>query len=136
MDFMVAWLGVIPITRYIFKTKIGKKKKRISSKQPYPKTYTPTTGGEQKMNYMKATIFLAFLSFINLILAVSFNLVFVHLYTELRAASNMTGVYEQVNPHLINIQLIFWLMFVFSAVGAIVWYILGSHREEFEEYRG
>lgn len=86
------------------------------------------------MKYMQATIFLAFLSFINLILAITFNFVFVHLYTTLRSASNMTGVYSEVNPHLINIQLVFWLMFIFSAVGAIVWYILGSHREESEEY--
>jgi len=87
------------------------------------------------MRYIGATIFLGFLSFINLILAISMNLVRTHLWTALRTASNMTGVYSDVNPHLVNIELVFWLIFIFSAVGAIAWYILGSHREEYEEYR-
>ena len=88
------------------------------------------------MNYIRATIFLAFVSFLNLILAITFNLIRSNVWTILRDASNMTGVYSDVNPHLINFELVFWLLFIFSAVGAIAWYILGSHQEEHEEYRG
>ena len=88
------------------------------------------------MNYIRATIFLAFLAFLNLILAITFNLIRSNVWEILRDASNMTGVYSEVNPHLINFELVFWLLFIFSAVGAIAWYILGSHQEEHEEYRG
>jgi len=58
------------------------------------------------------------------------------LWDALRTASNQTGVYSQVNPHLVNIELVLWLIFILSAVGAIIWFILGSHKEEYEEYRG
>lgn len=88
------------------------------------------------MDYIKATILLGVTSFINLTLAVVFNLVRTNLWEQLRDASNKTGVYSQVNPHLINFEIVFWLLFIFSAVGGIVWYILGSHKEEYEEYRG
>jgi len=88
------------------------------------------------MNYIRATVFLGVVSFINLVLAVIFNRVRVALWDALRTASNQTGVYSQVNAHLNNFELVFWLIFILSAVGAIAWYILGSHREEHEEYRG
>jgi len=88
------------------------------------------------MNYMRATIMLGFVSFINLMLAIVFNRVRVVLWTQLDAASNMTGVYSDVHPHLLNFELVFWTVFIFSAVGAIAWYIFGSHQEEHEEYRG
>ena len=87
------------------------------------------------MNYIRATIFLGFLSFLNLVLAIAFNFVRSNLWEQLRYASNQTGVYSQVNPHLNNLELVFWLIFILSAIGAIVWYVLGSHREEYEEYR-
>jgi hypothetical protein len=87
------------------------------------------------MQYIKATIFLGILSFVNLVLAVVFNLVRSTLWEQLRSASNKTGVYAQVNPHLVNFELVFWLIFIFSAIGAIAWYVLGSHAEEYEEYR-
>ena len=88
------------------------------------------------MNYIRATVFLGILSFINLVLAIVFNRARVALWDALRTASNQTGVYSQVNPHLVNIELVFWLIFILSAVGAIIWFILGSHKEEYEEYRG
>jgi len=88
------------------------------------------------MNYIRATIFLGFVSFINLVLAITFNLVRRTLWEAIRNGATVTGVYAQVNPHLNNFELVFWLVFILSAVGAIIWYILGSHKEEYEEYRG
>ena len=88
------------------------------------------------MNYIRATIFLGFVSFINLMLAIVFNLVRSSLWEAIRSGANTTGVYEQVNPHLNNFELVFWVVFLLSAVGAIIWYAVGSHKEEFEEYRG
>ena len=86
------------------------------------------------MNYVRATIFLGFLSFLNLVLAITFNMVRTNLWEQLLYASNQTGVYSQVAPHFANLTFVFWLLFIFSAIGAIVWYVLGSHREEHEEY--
>ena len=88
------------------------------------------------MNYIRATIFLGFVSFINLMLAIVFNLVRQHLWSAIRSGANITGVYEQVNPHLVNYELVFWIVFLLSAVGAIIWFGIGSHKEEHEEYRG
>jgi len=68
-------------------------------------------------------------------LAITFNYVRATLWQTLRDAANITGVYSDVNPHLLNIEIVFWLMFIFSAVGAIAWFVLGSHKEEHEEYR-
>jgi len=71
-------------------------------------------------------------------LAIVFNMVRSSLWEAIRAGANTTGVYAQVNPHLINFELVFWIVFLLSASGAIIWYIIGSHREESEtfEYRG
>jgi len=88
------------------------------------------------MNYVRASIFLGFVSFINLMLAIVFNMARENLWAAIRNGANITGVYEQVNPHLINFELVFWIIFLLSAVGAIIWYIIGSHKEEYEQYRG
>jgi len=87
------------------------------------------------MQFVRATIMLAIVSFINLFLAVTFNYLRSTLWSALRDASNTTGVYSNVNPILSNLELVFWLLFIFSGVGAIAWYILGSHSKEHEEYR-
>lgn len=41
--------------------------------------------------------------------------------------SSITGFFSMLNTT-------FWLIFVASAIGLIVWYVLGSHMEEYEEY--
>ena len=71
-------------------------------------------------------------------LAIIFNRVRVAMWQALRDASNMTSpnVYADVNPILNNLELVFWIVFVLSAVGMIIIYIFGSHQEEYEEYRG
>ena len=99
------------------------------------KIHLEKEGEDIDMNYIRATIFLAFLSFLNLMLAITFNYIRSNVWETIRDASNITGVYSDVNPHLINFEIIFWLLFIFSAVGAIAWYILGSHQEEYETYR-
>lgn len=88
------------------------------------------------MNFFKAAIGLGFFSFLNLILAITFNRVRAVLWEQLDAASNQTGVYSQVHPHLANFEIVFWLLFIFSAIGAIAIFVFGAHREEYEEYRG
>ena len=93
-------------------------------------------GGKVRLDATVTPFLLAFIAFINLILAIAFNLVRATLWEQLRAAANLTGVYEQVNPHLINYELLFWTLFLMSAGGAIIWYIVGSDKEEHEQYRG
>ena len=81
-----------------------------------------------------SAIYLGIFSFVNLILAVTFNMARGELWYYLRDASNKTSVYSQVNPFLVNLEKVFWLLFILFAVAAIVQYVLGSHREEYETY--
>jgi len=88
------------------------------------------------MKYVVATILLAFISFVNLILAVSMNLVRQTLFDALLDAASQQGIYGKVESLYTNLEIVFWLLFLFSAIGAIAWYILGSHQEEHESYTG
>jgi len=87
------------------------------------------------MRYVVASIELAFFSFLNLVLALTMNLWLTNTFSVVRTASNQAGVYPQVNPILSNINTVFWLLFIFSAVGAIILYGLKAHEEEYERYR-
>lgn len=87
------------------------------------------------MNYVRMTVLLAFVSFINLVLALSMHVVVNTVFTQLKSASTQMGVYGKVASLLGNLEIIFWLLFILSAVGAIVWYMLGAHREEYETYQ-
>ena len=86
------------------------------------------------MDYIVESIMFGFIGFINLVLAIAFDLVRSNLWEQIRSASNNTGVYAQVNPHLITLESIFWIIFIISMVGCILAYVLGAHKEEFEQY--
>lgn len=90
------------------------------------------------MQHIRATVILGVISFINFLLAVIFNRIRATMWTALRDASNMTStnIYANVNPILNNLELVFWIIFVLSFVGTIIIYIIGSHQQEYEEYRG
>ena len=86
------------------------------------------------MDYIRESIMLAVISFFGLVLAIVFDLLRSNLWYQLRAAANETGIYSELNPHLITLETIFWIVFVFFMIGAVVAYLLGAHKEEFEEY--
>ena len=77
---------------------------------------------------------LGVIGFVNLVLAIAFEIVRSTLWVQIRAGANETGVYSYVNPHLVTLETIFWIVFVFSMIGAVVAYVLGAHKEEYEEY--
>lgn len=85
-------------------------------------------------NDVAATILLAVISFIFLVLAVAMNYLRSTLWAQIRASSTELGVYSQVNPHLVNIENTFWVIFILALGGTIVMYVLGSHREEHETF--
>jgi len=97
------------------------------------------------MNYIKETVLLAVISFFGLITAIVFNMLRSTLFTQLLIAANNTHptspayaddwVYNQMLPLLNNFTLVFWMVFFFFAIGAIACYALGSHKEEYEQYK-
>ena len=87
------------------------------------------------MRYVVASIELAFFSFINLVIALTMHLWISNTFSVVRNAANSTNVYSNVNPILSSINTVFWLVFIFTAVGAIVLYGLKAHEEEYERYQ-
>lgn len=83
-------------------------------------------------DWVKASIGLATFSFINLVLFIAisnpFELVMSNIDTE---AQNM-NVSNDVSPFINNLRTIFGITFVLSAIGAILWFILGTHKDEYE----
>ena len=87
------------------------------------------------MRYVYYGVVLIVLMFTNLVLAVATypvlslttdtigNLVVGETY-----ASTVTGFFAMLNTA-------FWIVFVISAVGLIIWYLVGSHMEEYEQYQ-
>ena len=97
-----------------------------------------------RLSDVAATIMFIFIGAINLILAIAFNLVRSTLWEQLTIASNqqvknasvtaLPNVSSRVVPILNNYTTLFWLLFLFSMIGAFITFILGSHREEHEQY--
>jgi len=81
-----------------------------------------------------ATIILVIVAFTTMILAICFDLARVQLWTGIKVAANMSGNYAKVNSFLIQMELVFWLVFLISLIGVIVIYVIGSHIEEGETY--
>ena len=81
-----------------------------------------------------ATIILIVVAFTTMILAICFDLARVQLWSGIKEAANTTGNYAKVNGFLIQMELVFWLVFLISLIGIIVIYVIGSHIEEGETY--
>ena len=81
-----------------------------------------------------ATILLIVVAFITMILAICFDLARVQLWSGIKVAANMSGNYPKVNGFLIQMELVFWMVFLISLIGIIVIYVIGSHIEEGETY--
>jgi mannitol-specific phosphotransferase system IIBC component len=86
------------------------------------------------MNYIVATFMLGIFSFINFILALITSTTYGYLKTTLWRASNLTNVTAQTMPLINQIETLFWILFLFSAVSTIVWYVIGSHQDEHESF--
>jgi len=81
-----------------------------------------------------ATIILIVIAFMTLILALTFDMARVQLWQGIETAANMTGDYAKVHNFLIQMELVFWLVFIITLIGIIIIYVIGSHIEEGETY--
>lgn len=84
-----------------------------------------------------AAIGLATFMFVNLILFFAMSGPFAtigDMLTEQADSSHLNVTSGNVSAFMENFQIVFGLMFILSAVGLVVWYTLGSHRLEGEEY--
>jgi len=86
------------------------------------------------MRFLKETILLGFIGFTTLIIAISMSVVIERTTSEITSATGMFGVSAQVNPLMVMINNVFWLVCILSFVGMIVLYLIGSHWEERERY--
>ena len=81
-----------------------------------------------------ATILLIVLAFITVVLAISFERARAELWTGLQNAAIDLEVYGQVNSFYLQLEVIFWMVFLLSLIGIIIVYFVGSHEEEGETY--
>ena len=86
------------------------------------------------MRYVAVTILLGFISFFNFLIAVIWNKIFSLIRPNIYHAANITNVSTQTMPMIDQLNVLFWVLCLFFAVAAIVWYIIGSHEEEPETY--
>jgi len=86
------------------------------------------------MKYIAVTILLGFISFFNIIVAITWSKIWSVLRPNLYLASNMTNVSVQTMPLIDQLDILFYVLCIFFAVAAIVWFIIGSHDEEPETY--
>jgi len=88
------------------------------------------------VSWTRQAIGLATFGFINMVLFIVLSNPFTTLLDIIHdeSANPASDVADDVRPILNNLRTIFGLMFVLSFVGLIMWFILGSHQEEFEEY--
>ena len=86
------------------------------------------------MRFLRETILLGFIAFTTLIMAISMSIVIEQTTSEITSATGMLGVSAQVDPLMVMINNVFWLVCIFSFVGIIVLYLIGAHWEERERY--
>jgi len=84
-----------------------------------------------------AAVGLVTFGFINLILFIVLSSPFGTLTDLIEEQSDSAHLNVQsgnVTSYLDNFKRVFGLSFVLSMTGLVVWFFLGSHKEEFEEY--
>jgi len=86
------------------------------------------------MRHVKAGLFLVILMFTNLVLAVASQPILSTTFDVLDDVATDTGHYNDVHPFFANLNRVFWLVFILSAIGLIIWYIAQAHVEEYEQY--
>lgn len=87
-------------------------------------------------NWARQSVALATFGFITLVLFIVLSAPFTFLMDTIHdeAGNPAVDVADDVRPIINNLRLIFGLTFVFSMVGLVIWFLLGSHEEEYEQY--
>jgi len=86
------------------------------------------------VNWIRGAIGLATFGFINLVLFLVLNSPMNDIFYTVSNYSTQFGVASSMAPILSMLRVIFGLTFVLSMVGLIVWFFLGAHQEEYEQY--
>jgi len=86
------------------------------------------------MNRVFGGLILAFSMFTTLAIAVILDLVRQTTFDNLIESATKVGIYDKVNPHLVTLELVFWLLFIIFFIALIIWYLVGSHEDEHETY--
>ncbi len=87
-------------------------------------------------NWARVAVGLATFGFINLVLFIVLSSPMNTLFVTITDAANTTNatVGAKVYPIIQMLRTVFGMIFVLSMVGLIVWYFLGTHEEEYEQY--
>ena len=85
-------------------------------------------------NWTKTSMGLAIFGFINMVLFITLSSPVGTLFDMIDDQAVTHGVDSQVSPLLDNFRTIFGLAFVLSMFGLAVWFFLGSHKFEYEQY--
>lgn len=87
------------------------------------------------MNWIRASVALATFGFITLVLFLAFSGPFNNLVNTLSDESNETLNNSGKAMYFYDmIKTVFGVVFVLAFTGLITWFLLGSHKEEYEEY--
>jgi len=87
-----------------------------------------------KNNWTRASVGLATFGFINLLLFIVLSSPVTTIFDMIDQEGQDMGVDSDVTPLINAFRTVFGLMFIFSMVGLIIWFFLGAHEEEYEEY--
>ena len=85
-------------------------------------------------NWSKVSIGLIVFAFINFVLFIAFSEPFGFIIDIITSEATQLGIESDVVPFLTMLSNIFGLIFVFSMIGLAIWFFLGGHAEEGEEY--
>jgi len=88
--------------------------------------------GEEKWTALSMGLIV--FAFINFILFITFSDPFNTITSIITNEASNLGVGSSVSGFITMLRNVFGLMFVLSFIGLIVWFILGAHKEEYEEY--
>ena len=85
-------------------------------------------------SWAKVSIGLIVFAFINFVLFIAFSEPFGFITDLIGTEATQLGISSDVQPFLTMLSNIFGLVFVLSMVGLIIWFFLGGHSEEGEQY--
>jgi len=89
-------------------------------------------------NWTRTSVGLAVFGFINMVLFLTLSspvgTVFNVVEEQSNETLNGTGYDSDVSGVIGNLRTIFGLVFVFSMFGLALWFFLGSHKQEYEDY--
>lgn len=89
---------------------------------------------EEQQSWARMSIYLATFGFINLILFIVLSSPMGMIFDMIDEQSERLDVQADTVDFIDMFRTIFGLMFVFSMAGLVLWFFLGAHREEYEQY--